>query len=215
MLLFVVFVIIRQRQVRFMRNRPIISTVSRWQENGKPVFVKRISRGDILLFEKLTLRPAGNKVFEGYVPKAIQEKLTIGQNIYAESGSGSIIGSISGVSRDISLDTGMYYVKAAFEKPVDASDWIVVYVHTDTLRNVICVSENIIDRQDEKMYVWKVEGARAIKQEVKTGQHNGYGIVIPEGLNAGDIVVYKGFTQLSENDLVNIVKSTDNSGVGQ
>ena len=66
----------------------------------------------------MTLRPVGNEVFEGYVPKATQEKLAVGQDIYAESGSNNIIGSISEISNDISLDTGMFYVKAVFKKSI-------------------------------------------------------------------------------------------------
>ena len=214
-LLFVVSVIARQKQVRFVRNESIVSTFPQWQQNGKPVFVKKVLQEDIPLFTKLTLRPGDNTVFEGYVPKAIQEKLAAGQDIYAEPEDSSIIGYISGVSRDISLNTGMFYVQAAFKKPVDFNGWQVVYVNTGILDNVICVSDDIIDRQDEKMYVWKVEEGRAIKQEIKIGQYNGYGTVVLEGLHAGDIVVYKGFTMLSENDSVTVVQNIDDSGAEQ
>ena len=209
LLLFVALIIAKQQQVRFMRNKSIISTFSQWQKNGKPVFVKRVLPKNVPLFEKLTLRPVGNGTFDGYVPKAIREKLSIGQDVYLESGSSNIIGSISEISNDISLDTGMFYVKAEFTKPVDVSNWLVVYVHIDTLLNVICVSNTIIDQEDNQDILWVVVDGYARKRPVVIKSRNGYGAVIAEGLEIGDYVVTRGFTQLSDNDKVNILDSLD------
>ena len=208
-LLFIAFVIAKQQQVRFMRNKPIVSTFSQWQQNGKPVFVKRVLPKDVPLFEKLTLQPVSDGTFEGYVPKATQEKLLIGQDIYVESDSNSIIGSISEISNDISLDTGMFYIRAVFKKPVDVSDWLVVYAHIDTLFNVICVPNTIIDQEDGKYVLWVVDDGYARKRTVAIKRRNGYGAVITEGLETGDYVVTRGFTQLSDNDKVHILDSTD------
>ena len=207
-LLFIAFIVAKQQQVRFRRNKPIVSTFSQWQQNGKPVFVKRILPKNVRLFEKLTLRPVGNGIFEGYVPKATQEKLAIGQDIYTES-DGDIIGSISEISNDISLDTSMFYVKAEFTKPVDISDWLVVYVHTDTLLDVICVPNTIIDQEEGQHILWVVVDGYARKKTVTVKRRNGYGAVIAEGLEAGEYVITRGFTQLSDNDKVNILNSTD------
>ena len=208
-LLFIVFVITKQQQVCFRRNKPIISTSSQWQQNGKPVFVKRVLLKDVPLFEKLTLRPVGNGIFEGYVPKATQEKLAIGQDIYVESGSNSIVGFISEISNDISLDTGMFYVKAVFKKPVDVSNWIVVYVHIDTLFNAICMPNAIIGHEDGQYILWVVVDGYARKRTVVIKRHDGYGAVIAEGLEEGDFVITRGFTQLFNNDKVNILNSRD------
>ena len=209
LLLFVALIIVKQKQVRSSRNRPIISTFSEWQQNGKPVFVKRVLLKNVSLFEKLTLRPVGNEVFEGYVSKATQEKLAIGQDIYAESDSNNIIGSISEISKNISLDTGMFYVKAVFKKSVDVSNWLVVYVHINTLFNVICVPNTIIVQEDNQHVLWIVTDGYARKRTVAIKRHDGYGAVIAEGLEAGDYVVTRGFTQLSDNDKVNILDNTD------
>jgi len=208
-LLFIAFVIAKQQQVRFRRNKPIVSTFSQWQQNGKPVFVKLVLPKNVPLFEKLTLRPVDNGTFDGYVPKATQEKLAIGQDIYVELGSNSIVGSISEISNDVSLDTGMFYLKVAFKKPVDVSDWLVVYVHIDTLSNVICVPNTIIDHEDGRYILWVVVDGYARRRTVAIKRRDGYGAVIAEGLEAGDYVVTRGFTQLSDNDKVNILDSTD------
>jgi len=209
LLLFVALIIVKQKQVRSSRNRPIISTFSEWQQNGKPVFVKRVLLKNVSLFEKLTLRPVGNEVFEGYVSKATQEKLAIGQDIYAESGSNNIIGSISEISKNISLDTGMFYVKAVFKKTTDVINWLVVYVHIDTLLNVICVPNTIIEQEYDRYILWVVADGYAHKRTVVIKRRDGYGAVIAEGLEAGDYVVMRGFTQLSDNDKVNILDNAD------
>ena len=208
-LLLIVFVIAKQQQVCFGRNKPVASTFSQWQQNGKPVFVKLISPQNVSLFEKLTLRSAGNEIFEGYVPKAIQEKFVIGQDIYIKPSSNSIIGSISEINNDISFDTGMFYIKAIFDKPVDASDWFVVYVHIGTLFDVICVPNTIIDQEDGQDILWVVVDKHACKRAVVIKKRNSYGAVIGQGLEKGDCAVMKGFTQLSDNDKVNILNNTD------
>ncbi len=202
LLLFVALIIVKQKQVRSLRNKPIISTFSEWRQNGKPVFIEHVLPRDVSLFEKLTLRQAGNEVFEGYVPKATQEKLAVGQDIYAESGSNNIIGSISEISNDISLDTGMFYVKAILKKTTDVSNWLVVYVHIDTLLNVICVPNTIIEQEDDRYILWVVADGYAHKRTVVIKRRDGYGAVIAEGLKAEDYVVMRGFTQLSDNDKV-------------
>ncbi len=207
LLLFVALIIAKQKQVRSLRNKPIISTFSEWQQNGKPVFVKKVLPEDIPLFEKLTLRSVDNRTFEGYVPKATQEKLAIGQDIYAESVSNNIIGSITEISNSISLDTGMFYVKAVFKKPTDVGNWLVVYVHIDTLPNVICVPNTIINKEDDKYILWVVADGYAHKRTVAIKRRDGYGAVIAEGLEAGDYVVMRGFTQLSDNDKVKEIRN--------
>lgn len=208
-LLCIAFVIAKQQQVRFKRNEPIVSTFSQWQQNGKPVVAKRVLPKNVLLFEKLTLRLVDNGIFDGYVPKTTQEKLAIGQDIYVESGSNGIIGFISEISNDISLDTGMFYVKTEFTKPVDVSNWLVVYAHIDTLFNVICVPNTIVDQEDGQYILWVVVDGYARKRTVTIKRRDGYGAVIAEGLEAGDYVITRGFTRLSDNDKVNILDSTD------
>ena len=212
---FVVLITIRQAQIRYARNQPIVSTYSQWQRNGKAVVVKKVLTEDVPLFTKLTLRPIDNVTSEGYVPKAIQEKLSAGQGIYIDPRGDGAIGSVSEVSREIALDTGMFRVQVVFEKSLDFNGWQVVYANTDILHNVICVSDNVVDRENGKPYVWKIEDGHVIRQEIEIGQHNGYGVVIRKGLNEGDIVVCEGFTQLSENDSVNVVSNIDDSGVKQ
>ena len=151
-------------------------------------------------------------MFEGYVPKAIQQKIAAGQDVYIKDNGYDIMGSVSGISDEISIDTGMFCAQVTFQEPLDSVKLIVAYVHTDTLRDVFCVPNAIIERQDEKTFIWKVEAGRALKQQIRIGERDGYGAVVLDGLDRGDLVVYKGFTQLLENDLVNIIESIENPG---
>lgn len=205
-------IFMKQQDVRLRRNKIIASTFSEWRNNGKPVVVKEILPKDVYLFTKLTLRPLGEKTFEGYVPKIIWKKLAKGQDIYITPESANAVGHITEISRDISLDTGMFRVKAVFEEPVNSGNWQVVCVNTGILPDVICVPDNIIDRENGKAYIWKVEDGRAVRQPLEVGEDNGYGAVILEGLQEGELAVYEGFTRLSEGDLVDIIKDTDDPG---
>ena len=211
-LLFVVSVIVRQQQVRFMRNKPIVSTSSQWQRHGKPVAVKRVKPRDVSIFAKITLQPTGGKVFEGYVSKTIQALLEVDQDIHIRHNGNKLFGSISKVAEEISFDTGMFYVQAIFNEAVAIQECVVAYVHADILKGVICIPNDIIEREDGKMYVWKVENRHAVKQYLIIGKRDGYGAVVLKGLREGDIVVYKGFTQLYENDLVDVIESLENLG---
>lgn len=211
-LLFVVSVIVRQQQVRFMRNKPIVSTFSQWQRHGKPVVVKRIRPHDVSLFTKITLQPIDDKMLEGYVPKAIQTLLKVDQDVHIIYDDNKILGSINKVNEEISFDTGMFRVQVNFKESVVTQECVVAYVHTDILKDVICIPNSIIEREDGKMYVWKVENRHAVKQYIIIGKRDGYGAVVLKGLREGNIVVYKGFTQLCENDLVDVIESLENLG---
>lgn len=213
--LFIVAVLIRQGQVRYQRNKVIVSTYSEWQKEGKPVFVEKLLPEDVKLFVKLTLSPVNNVALEGFVPKDILDKLAEGQKVYNDSAGKQALGCITKLANEISLETGMYAVQVVLQNPLEKLERMVVYINTGVLADVICVPDNIIDRIDQKTYVWKIENGRAARQDVETGPHNGYGVIIAKGLNQGDIVVCEGFTQLSENDRVDIIRYIDNSGAKQ
>ena len=211
-IVFVVLITIRQAQIRYARNQPIVSTYSQWQQNGKPVVVEGIRPQDTSLFTKITLQPIDDKTFEGYVPRAIQTFLRVDQDVHIIYNGNKILGSVNKVNEEISFDTGMYRVQVNFKEAVVTQEGVVAYVHTDTLEDVICIPNNIIEREDGKMYVWKVENRHAVKQYIIIGKRDGYGAVVLKGLREGDIIVYKGFTQLCENDLIDVIESLENSG---
>jgi len=203
--LFFVLVVLKQSQVRFKRNRPIVSTFSEWQRWGKPVVVRRVVAEDVPVFIKITAWPVSENVFEAYVSKEIQETIREGQEISAVVEGETFPGKITQVARDISFDTGMYRVQVAVPQSADVEGWVVAYVHTDTLRNVICIANTLIEKEEDALYVWKAEDGHAVKQYITIGQRDGFGAVILDGIRTNDAVIYKGYTQLIEGDAVNII----------
>jgi multidrug efflux pump subunit AcrA (membrane-fusion protein) len=209
---FVVLIIAKQTQVRFKRNRPIVSIFTEWKEHGKPVIVHKAIARDVPVHTKVTAWPVSDNVFEAYVPRAIQQTIYQGQEISAMVDGQEFTGVISDVAEDISLDTGMYCVRAEFPGDLHLDGWVVAYVTTDTLHKVICIPNNIIERENEKIFIWKIQKKHAVKQYIKIGERNGYGAIVLEGLSPGDLIVYKGFTQLLNNDLVNVIESIEDPG---
>ena len=211
--IFIVLVLFRQNQVSLERSQPIINTYAIWKEKGKPVVVKPVMPGNVIMFVKITLETADGTSFEGYVSKERQKMLSEGQGVYADSKDNVPSGKITYVSDEIEFDTGMFEVKAVFTKPFAEKKRDVVYVNTGLLRDVICVSDTIIRKDGDMNFVWKIKEGRAVKQQIVIGCRNGYGVIIEKGLNEGDLIVYDGFMQLSQDDLVNIINSKDNQGV--
>jgi RND family efflux transporter MFP subunit len=62
-------------------------------------------------------------------------------------------------------------------------------IETLTLRNVLSVPLEAVVIQDSVPYVYKLSGARVVRQEVETGSMNDNDIVIARGLSAGDRVL--------------------------
>jgi multidrug efflux pump subunit AcrA (membrane-fusion protein) len=58
---------------------------------------------------------------------------------------------------------------------------------------------------DGKHYVWLANGDVAKRQFVKAGGLNDNGIVIIEGLSAGDKLIIEGFQKVSENVRIRII----------
>ncbi|HEY9478959.1 MAG TPA: HlyD family efflux transporter periplasmic adaptor subunit [Gemmatimonadaceae bacterium] len=62
-------------------------------------------------------------------------------------------------------------------------------IETLTLRDVLSVPLEAVVIQDSVQYVYKLSGARVVRQEVETGSMNDDDIVIARGLSAGDRVL--------------------------
>lgn len=208
---FTLLVFWRQHVVQTQRNQTIVSTISEWKTHGKPVVVERIAHEDMQVYEKITLTPLTQTLFEGYVTRDIQGRLRPGQTVFADTPSGERVeGVIRDVGRALNMDTGMFRVRAAFDREVASSNHIVVaYVHTGTLKDIISIPNEIIAESDGGFFIWTVRDGYAYTQDVLLGESNGYGAVVLEGLHGGDMVVTAGQAQLSNGDQVSIVDNTE------
>jgi hypothetical protein len=203
---FVLLVLWRQDVVRMQRGKTIVSTISEWQRHGKPVVVKEIAHEDMKVYTKISITPLSKTLFEGYVTKDIQERLRPGQEIFIETEKGRRFGVIKDVNRAMDVDSGMFRIRAAFNPVVNLRHHIAVGdVHVDTKRNVVSVPHEIIENENGKFFIWKIEDGHAARQNVILGFRNGYRAVILKGLHDGDMVVVEGHTQLYEKDKVKIL----------
>jgi len=208
---FTILVFWRQHVVQTQRDQTIVSTISEWKTHGKPVRVQNMVRRDIPVYEKVTITPLSNSLFEGYVTKDIQGRLRPGQTVFVDTALGERVeGVIRDVERALDVDTGMFRVRAAFDHEVALGNHIVVaYVHTGTLTDVISIPNEIVTEDDGEFFIWTVRDDHAYKQRVILGERNDFGAVVLEGLHEGDMIVTGGQTLLFEGDKVRVVDTKE------
>lgn len=214
LLVIVIGVIVRQKEVTSRRNQEIQSTYSEWKKHGKPVSIKEVQKEDVRTFTKLTIVPSSPKEYESYVPKSIQKKLLPNQDVFLIDNQENAIGRVVFVSEDMDLRTGMFNIKIVLNETVNyVHERFVVYINTGVIRGSICVPNDIIKTEkDDNQFLWVVEQNRARKKIIIVQKRNGYGSIISQGLNVGDKIVVNGFSNLSEGDDLHLVKAPSFEG---
>lgn len=200
----IIAVFARITLVEVDRGRTIVSFIAEWSRFGRPVTVGRIIPQDVPVYTKLTVRAASGRQATGFVTADIQDKLQQAQEVFYADKAKSC-GKISSIGRELDMDTGMFPVGIEFNKEMQPEELVVVFVCTQTIPKVLVVPNEILDFSGPEYYLWKVENGRAKKARVKIGASNGYGAVIDEGINPGDLIVFNGRSMLSENSLVRVI----------
>lgn len=204
---FVFAVYIKQNIITKKGNRTVTTMPSEWKEKGKPVVLEEIAKKNVKTYTKITVTQEKASLPYVYIPYVTQQKLQVGQLIFSDDMSKNPIGKIVEVTKDIDLDTGMFFVKVSLdEKFLANKPRAIVYVNTGILENVICLPRKVVVIENGDRYVWAVKENKAYKVPVVIGKRNGYGFVIKEGLKEGDLVVLHGNSKLTEGDKVNILK---------
>ncbi|MFA5089000.1 MAG: hypothetical protein WC552_08225 [Candidatus Omnitrophota bacterium] len=207
------FVIIKQNIVTAKRDKKTVSMFSERQERGKPVTVKTVEKQDVSIFTKITVVPVGGSEYEGYVPKVIREKFSVGQDVFVREDTSQAIGKVILVAEAIDLNTGMFRVALSIpDADVAMKGRLVVYVQTGILPDAVCVSNDVLDRDGDHDVLWVAENGGARKRMVEIQERNGYGTIIRKGLQDGDLLIVQGFTQLSENEKVDILNMSASEG---
>lgn len=196
----------KQQDVIRERNQTVVSSVSEWEEKGRPVVVEEVRKKDVPLYIKVTAWQIGDRLFEGHVSKDIRDKLSVGQEMVFLVDGKEVNGSIAKIADEISIETGMYPVHVSAAETFHLEGWVVAYAHTETMHDVICVPNEVIDKEGEISFVWKAVDGKAVRQEIAVGQRDGYGAMVTQGLKEGDLVIIKGFSSLSEGDKINVRK---------
>ncbi|MCK9614703.1 MAG: hypothetical protein M0R48_04260 [Candidatus Omnitrophica bacterium] len=197
-------VFVRIALVNISRSRTIISFVSEWNKLGKPVTVEKVLPRSVPVYTKLTVRGVFGKIAKGFVTGDIKDKLQQGQEVFCADRS-KPCAIIIGIAAGLDTDTGMFPVEIEFNETLSLQALAIVFVCTRTIPNALVVPNEILDFSADKYYLWKVEDGKAKKIQVKVALRNGYGAVISEGINPGDLIVFRGRSILSEGDKVNII----------
>jgi hypothetical protein len=206
-------VIMKQKTIIAKRNQKIVSTVSEWQAHGKPVVVDIVKKDDVKVFTKMTITAISDGRYEAFVPKIMQKKLDPGQPVFIDNETHEPAGQIISVSNEIDLDTGLYPVVLEVNQAQGSpQDRLIVYGHTGTYDNVICVPNDVVSQKNDQDYVWVARGGRARKRVVEIQKRNGYGAIIRNGLQEDDRVVVRGFTKLYEGDKLRVSGSLRGEG---
>ncbi|MFH1062860.1 MAG: hypothetical protein V1747_08290 [Candidatus Omnitrophota bacterium] len=206
LIVFIALVLIRQNQVRAERSRTIASSIAQRQEKGIPVTVKKAALEDIAEYTRLTISLNKDKQWQGFVSKDIKDALSSGQKIYKQENAAENIGTILSVSEAISLETGMFLVKVELKQLVwENSAKLIVFVQTNTFKQVINVPNDILDIKGSDFYIWKGNDGIARQQLIKISSRNGYGAIARSGINPGDILIYSGQSALRDKDHIQII----------
>ena len=190
--------------VQISRSRSIVSFVSEWNKFGKPVTAEKIMPQNVPVYTKLTVRAISAKLAKGFVTGDIKDKLQQGQEVFSKDKAKSC-GTIIGIAADLDTNTGMFPVEIEFNDPMYPHALAVVFVCTRVIPNVLVVPNEILDFSAGKYYLWKIEDGKAKKIQVEVTSRNGYGAVIGNGVNPGDLIVFRGRSILSEDDKINII----------
>ena len=104
-----------------------------------------------------------------------------------------------------SLLTHSYPVKVIIDKP-DADlvpDMIgKVVLQSDVSQGIVIPANAVLINNDGK-FVWVTREGRATRQKVTLGGYSGTGVIVNEGLSAGDSVIVEGYQKVSEGMRVN------------
>jgi len=201
-------VLIRIILVQIDRSSPIVSFVSEWGKYGKPVIVEEIKADDIPVYTKFTVTGSSDRSASGFVTADIKDNLKEGQEVYFTDNGGTPCGKISNIGRELDISTGMFPVEMEFNASVAALGSIsVVFAHTSILQNVLVVPNEILDISGDNFYLWEVDDGRAKKVQVKIASRDSYGAVIAEGIQAGDLIIFSGQSQLKNNAPVDILNN--------
>ncbi|MFA5259682.1 MAG: hypothetical protein WC450_00470 [Candidatus Omnitrophota bacterium] len=200
----------KQVAIKAQRSLKTISTFSEWQEKGKPVVVAKAVKSTVALYTKISVVQHSGNIYEAYIPRSIRVKLQPGQPFYIMEGGEKIQGTVAAVDEGLDINSGMFRVTLSLKngnKTIQQQP-VIAYINTGSLSGVICVPNSAVDRQGDQNVLWIAKNDRAYKRHVVIKQRNGYGAIIDQGLQEGDIVILQGITPLRENDKLNILEES-------
>lgn len=202
----VIAAVIRQRGViTNNRSREVASIMSLWDDEGRPVRVRKAVMENLVKDQKITLVREDNGVFRGYVTKDVKKKIYPEQAVYLVNGDHEKRGEVQGVDENIDMNTGLYKIYVRMDDAVMERDRVIAYIENTSGEKGFSVSNDAIDLENGNEYIWKVVNGRAERNKVKVGERYGNLAVITEGIDEGDVLIVEGQKLINEADPVNII----------
>ena len=110
------------------------------------------------------------------------------------------MGKVTEKSMTASLLTHSYPVKVLIEQPDEelVPGMISKVVLSADVSTGIIVPANAILVNEDGRFVWVAEEGRATRRNITISGYSGSGVIVSEGLQAGDIVIVEGYQKVSE-----------------
>ena len=110
------------------------------------------------------------------------------------------MGKVTEKSMTASLLTHSYPVKVLIEQPDEelVPGMISKVVLSADVSTGIIVPANAILVNEDGRFVWVAEEGRATRRNITISGYSGSGVIVSEGLQAGDVVIVEGYQKVSE-----------------
>lgn len=200
----------QQNRINKQRNAEVMSVISQWQKNGKPVKTIKVKRMNFPQFSKFTIMSVKNNQYISYVTGQTASELKVGQSVYGSLDRRHLIGKITYVADSINFDKGLFEIRIETKNITDTEQKnMVIFAHTKTDKNVLWLPIDAVDFDKDgknlKFFVWTVKNGKAHKTRIKESKVSETGIQIESGVTEGTDIVLNGKTTLKENDQVDII----------
>lgn len=204
----IVSVMVRRSVISGYRDDIPVSFITEVKKHGKPVTAVEIKGKTFYAKEKFTVVPLSDTDFEGYVTRNVALSMKEGQKVNSLNGQSGKTGKIFFLSAEMDMMSGLYRVEVKFEEPVCCGNGkLLVETEVAEKRDIIEAPNDALETENEKFFVWKIIDGKASRKQVELSARSGYSSIVLNGLEAEDILIVSGQSQLEEGDSVRVVNS--------
>lgn len=120
-----------------------------------------------------------------------------------------IKGKISFIGSSVSSKNRTFLVEVVLyvnQKNIKPEMTAELQVINESFKDVIVISEEIVERVDDGYSVFVTEDGKAVSRKIKVLNRNNNKVAVESGLKEGDKVIVVGYQNLVDGDIVNVVK---------
>lgn len=145
------------------------------------------------------------------IPESYVNDLSIGQTIdiiFSNSPDERRKGIISFISPTINAVTRTFEIEVVMPNPqgkLKPEMAAYIEITKTAVEDAVVLSQDLIVDNVEEQFVYVLEGDVAKKKIIKVGGRSGNKVIITDGLNIGDKLIYEGFQSLTDGDKVQVV----------